>query len=246
MRLGAKRPAIQEPRGAADGTAVATKPATLPQGWGGKVYTQKLLTNSHAIMACHERMQRFRTMETPQKFGSVLSRPSHRGGFRGFLGFGLVCLSAFSATRSDAAVIVEGDRDQVQISVDHDTVGQVLHALGQKGKLQYRSAAPLRKVIRGRFSGSLGQVLSRILAGFDFVVHYDPEGVEIFVYGESGATAIPLQKGASPGLQAASARPASQVAEQTSVGAGLVPKNVAPVAPSQYDVPGASRLPTSH
>jgi hypothetical protein len=141
---------------------------------------------------------------------------------------------------------VEDDRDQVQVSVDHDTVDQVLQALGQKGKLQYRSAAPLRKIIGGRFSGSLEQVLSRILVGFDFVVRYDPQGVEIFVYGESGATSIPLHKGVSPGPQAASPEPTSQVAERTPAGADLVPRNVAPAAPRHYDAQAASRLPISH
>jgi hypothetical protein len=205
-----------------------------------------LQSNGYATIAGHEGMQRFRIMKILRKFGSVLSRPGHCRGSRGPLAAALVCLSAFSATQSDAAVVVEGDGDQVQLRVDHDTVGQVLQALGQKGKLQYRSAAPLRKVIGGRFSGSLGQVLPRILVGFDFVVRYDPHGVEIFVYGESDATPSPQGKGGSPAPQADSHQPASQVAEETPVGPDLVPRNVAPAAPSQHDAPAASRLPLSH
>jgi len=79
----------------------------------------------------------------------------------------------------------------MQVRVENDTVGHVLEALGQNVSLHYRSAAPLNKIIGGSFSGSLGQVLFRILVGYDFVIRHDPEGVEIFVFGESSTAPIP-------------------------------------------------------
>jgi hypothetical protein len=83
----------------------------------------------------------------------------------------------------------------MQVRVDNDTVAHVLEALGQNGDLHYGSAAPLNKVIGGSYSGSLGQVLSRVLVGFDFVVHYNPQGVEVFVYEASGeAPPMPPQQ----------------------------------------------------
>jgi hypothetical protein len=83
----------------------------------------------------------------------------------------------------------------MQVRVENDTVGHVLEALGQTGNLRYGSAAPLEKVIDGSYSGSLGHVLSRILVGFDFVVHYNPRGVEVFVYEASGeAPPMPPQQ----------------------------------------------------
>ena len=118
------------------------------------------------------------------------SRPSHRRGFRGFAVLGLVCLSAFWAPQAHAEVAIEGGRDEMQVRVENDTVGHVLEALGRNGNLHNRSATPLNKVIDGSFSGSLGQVLFRILDGYDFIIRHDPESVEVFVFGESGAAPI--------------------------------------------------------
>jgi hypothetical protein len=111
--------------------------------------------------------------------------------FRGGLAaLGLACL-ALSATQADAEVRVDGGRDEIQVRVENDTVGHVLEALGQNVSLHYRSAAPLNKVIGGSFSGSLEQVLARVLAGYDFVIRYNMQGVELVVIGKSGAEPIP-------------------------------------------------------
>jgi hypothetical protein len=79
----------------------------------------------------------------------------------------------------------------MQVRVENDTVGHVLEVLGQNVSLHYRSAAPLDKVIGGSFSGSLEQVLSRVLAGYDFVAGYNMQGVELLVVGKSAAAPIP-------------------------------------------------------
>jgi hypothetical protein len=168
-------------------------------------------------------------MKTPQKFGSARSRPSHPPGLRGLLVLGLVCLSAFSPTAANAEVAVDGDRDQMQMSVDNDTVGRALEALGQKEKLQFHSSTPLNKVIGGSFSGSLGHVLSRILVGYDFVVRYSPQGVEIFVYEESGGKAAPPAPLTDDSPQP---RPAWRPPQRAAVGLNASPRNAAPQAAS--------------
>jgi hypothetical protein len=157
------------------------------------------------------------------------SRPSHSRGFHRLAALGLGCLLAFSATQADAEVAVDGDRDQMQVTADNDTVDQVLEALGQTGNLHYSSSLPLTKVIGGSFSGSLGHVLSRVLVGFDFVVHYNPQGVELFVYGESGATSVPPPR-EDPSVPRP--RPGSRVAGRA-VGLNLAPRPDAPHAPNQ-------------
>ena len=120
---------------------------------------------------------------------------------------GLVCLSAFSAPQADAEVVIDGGRDEMQVRVENDTVGHALEALGRNGNLQNRSATPLNKVIDGSFSGSLGQVLFRILDGYDFVIRHDPESVEVFVFGESGAAPIAPPPPTEPTPDQASPRP---------------------------------------
>src|SRR5271165_6224569 len=69
----------------------------------------------------------------------------------GLAALGLACLLAFSATQTDAEVLVDAGRDKMQVRVENDTVGHVLEALGQNVGLHYRSAAPLNKVIGGVF-----------------------------------------------------------------------------------------------
>ncbi len=118
----------------------------------------------------------------------------------------------------------------MRISVESGTLGQVLDALRQKGNLRFRSAVPLNHVIGGSFSGSLAQILSRILVGFDFVVVYNQKGVEIIVYGESGAKPIfslneAPQQGKPP-----------NVAEPSAPGVSLAARLPLPLTPSQYDL----------
>jgi hypothetical protein len=156
---------------------------------------------------------------------------SHPRGFRGFAALGLVCLSALSPTQAAAEVVIDGGRDEMQVRVENDTVGHVLEALGQKGNLHYGSATPLNKVVDGSFSGSLGQVLFRILGGYDFVIRHDPDGVEIFVFGESSAAPIPPAP-MGPTAQGPSPRPRPAGSRTAAVDL-VAPRNVALQAPSQ-------------
>jgi hypothetical protein len=147
----------------------------------------------------------------------------HPARFCGLTALAIVCLSDLMATQADAEVVVDGSRDEMRVSVENETVGQVLEALSQNGNLRYRSAAPLNKVIAGSYAGSLGQVISRILVGFDFVVRYNPQGVEIFVVEESGAAPIP-----PPPLEASQPQTASTAADQDAPNIDLAPR-LAPI-----------------
>ena len=144
-----------------------------------------------AVWATDAVPSRLPVATTARDAGRLQSRPSHPRGLRGFAMLGLACLSAFSAPQAEAEVVIDGGRDEMQVRVENDTVGHVLETLGRNGNLHNRSSTPLNKVIDGSFSGSLGQVLFRILNGYDFVIRHDPEGVEVFVFGESGAAPIP-------------------------------------------------------
>jgi hypothetical protein len=155
--------------------------------------------------------------------------------------FGLLCLAPFAATHAHAEVVVDGDRDQMRVRVDNDTIANVLQALGQNNNLQYRSRSPLNKVIDGSFSGSFRQVVLRVLVGFDFVVHYNSQGIEIFVYGESAATAVapPQEEAYSP-----RSRASLRMAAHAVLHANPPPRR-APFAASQHDAsPAAGIAPT--
>ena len=138
----------------------------------------------------------------------------------------LACLAVLSVTQADAEVRVDGGRDEMQVRVENDTVGHVLEALGRTVSLHYRSAAPLNKVIGGSFSGSLEQVLSRVLAGYDFVVRYNMQGVELLVVGKSGAAAVPPPSG---GLTAPQTAPTDTDQDAPNISPAPTPPQVPPL-----------------
>jgi hypothetical protein len=152
------------------------------------------------------------------------------------------------ATEADAGVIVEGGPGEMRVGVENETVGQVLEILSQTVNLRYRSVAPLNKVIGGSFSGPLRQVLSGLLAGFDFVVVYSPQGPKLVVYGESGKNPIMRQ----PREASVRAEIGSTVAEQSGPGRSLAPRYATPAGmlprrwivrgPTKYDL-ATSNLP---
>ena len=74
------------------------------------------------------------------------SRSSRWWGFAGQAALGLAGLSVVSATQGDAEVVLDGGRDEMRVSVENDTLGQVLDALRDKGNLRYRSTVPLNNV----------------------------------------------------------------------------------------------------
>jgi hypothetical protein len=159
----------------------------------------------------------------------LISRSPLRLGSYRLAALALVLLTASFAGHADAEIAVDGGRQEMRVRVENDTVGNVLEALRENGILSYRSTTPLTKVIGGSFSGSLGQVVSRVLAGFDFVVTYKPQGAEIFVIEESGAKPTP------PPTDAPLPQPESEDAEKAPPGGNLAPSHLAPSAPSSYD-----------
>jgi hypothetical protein len=160
----------------------------------------------------------------------------------GFLRVAMLALSFLlvaSAEEGRAEVAVTRDHDEIRVSVENDTVGNVLQALAQNGDFHYRAKGSLDKVIGGNFSGSWGQVLSGILVGFDFAVVYRPESVEIVVFGESGAQAgAPAPTEASP--QPQTAPPAAKRVEPR---ASLAPRHLVPRAPSESDMATSNLAP---
>lgn len=90
-----------------------------------------------------------------------------------------------------AEVRVEGSAASVHVSTDQDTIADVLSALGAAFRLRYRSAVPLSAAAGPAYSGSLRQVIARLLDGYNYLVKVDQETTEISVLGSRGQAAIP-------------------------------------------------------
>jgi hypothetical protein len=90
-----------------------------------------------------------------------------------------------------AEVRIEGNAAAVHVSTSQDTIADVLSALGAAFKLRYRTAVPLNATTGLTYSGSLRQVIARILDGYNYLVKVDQETTEIIVLGSGGQAAIP-------------------------------------------------------
>jgi hypothetical protein len=95
------------------------------------------------------------------------------------------------ATIACAEVQVEGNPAAVRVTTSQDTISDVLSAFAEPFNVKYRTAVPLDAAAHGTYSGSFGQVISRLLDGYSYVIKKDRETTEIVVLGRRGAAAIP-------------------------------------------------------
>jgi hypothetical protein len=109
------------------------------------------------------------------------------------------CVFALSAvlvcslpTIASAEVHVEGSLAVVRVSTSRDTISDVLSALAATFNVPYRTAIPLDAAADATYSGSLRQVISRLLDGYNYVVKTDDsKTTEIVVFGKRGAAIVP-------------------------------------------------------
>jgi hypothetical protein len=92
---------------------------------------------------------------------------------------GLGMALAIAPTWAWAETQVHGTPQAVVVAAQNATVEEVLVALTDTFKVEFRSAANLDKRITGTYQGTLQQAVSHILKGYDFVVKSGQAGLEI-------------------------------------------------------------------
>ena len=104
--------------------------------------------------------------------------------------FGLIILSgilsAGTARTANAEVHVEGTVAAVRLTTNNDAIRDVLVALRITFNVSYRTLVPLDRTTSSSYAGPLGHVTSRLLDGYDYVIGYHHDRVEIIVLRESG------------------------------------------------------------
>jgi hypothetical protein len=95
------------------------------------------------------------------------------------------------ATIACAEVHVEGSPTAVRVTTSQDTIADVLSAFAATFNVQYRTAIPLDAAASKTYSGSFGQVISRLLDGHNYAIKKDQQTIEIVVFGRRGELAIP-------------------------------------------------------
>jgi len=109
---------------------------------------------------------------------------------------------------------------RIQIEAHDASVGQVLAALQDSHLIRLRAWDPPSGTITGTYTGTLPQVLSRILDGHDYFLRVTASGTELYAVSASGHTDAALRSGISsstdaaaapaPGFSLSPANPASQ------------------------------------
>jgi len=117
---------------------------------------------------------------------------------------------------ASAKTNIEGQSDAMSLTAENASIGEVLAALSAKFGLIYTPTPELNLTVGGTNSGSLQQVLPRILDGCDYVASYSGDIIELKILGPSGSAAQPSGLPPQPSLAAASsavtAPPSGQVA----------------------------------
>jgi hypothetical protein len=103
---------------------------------------------------------------------------------------------------------VRGKPDAVSVEAQNSSIEEILVALSNSFDVRFRSSAKLEKRLTGTYHGSLQQVMTQILRGYDFFVKSGENGLEItllglgktFAVASAGSTQGPIL---APALSAA-------------------------------------------
>jgi hypothetical protein len=98
------------------------------------------------------------------------------------------------ALKSDTAaglLCLQGSRKALYLEVRQATVAAVLSALSTAYKISYRSSVALTETRDGVYAGSLGQVISRLLSDYDYVIKPEKSTFDVSIFDEKGGQAVP-------------------------------------------------------
>jgi hypothetical protein len=100
----------------------------------------------------------------------------------------LICALA-APTRAE--VHVTGNPAAVRITANQDAISDVLSALAATFNVRYRAAVPLDAAANTTYSGSLTQVVSSLLDGYNYVIKVGRLSTEIIVYDKHREVSVP-------------------------------------------------------
>jgi hypothetical protein len=83
---------------------------------------------------------------------------------------------------AQADVQVSGETGAIRIVANGASLGEVLDALATQYGVQSRLPPNLDRSVSGTYDGSLAQLLSRLLQGYNFVVESTASGTKVVIY----------------------------------------------------------------
>lgn len=121
---------------------------------------------------------------------TAVRRPATRSAWTRQAALAIVLICGAPAA-AGAEVRIEGNTAAMRVSASQDTIADVLSALGAAFKVRYRTAVPLGEAAGSTYSGSVRQVIARLLDGYNYLLKVDQESIEVIVLGGSGLAAMP-------------------------------------------------------
>jgi len=119
----------------------------------------------------------------------------------------------FGPTLAFAGAQARGQIGAVSVEAQDASVQEILEALTNSFDIRFRSSTNLEKRLTGKYKGSLQQVVTHILRGYDFVVKSGDKGLEITLLGSGkefaviGATSKPMEQRADVAAAASHVTP---------------------------------------
>lgn len=104
-----------------------------------------------------------------------------------------------------AEVRVNGDAGALRVVATQSNVAEVLSALESSFRLRVNTPMVLDRAVSGTFTGSLAQILSRMLHDYNYIIRWQATEIEVTVIALQGDRAVAvapprLPTGSSPAL----------------------------------------------
>ena len=160
---------------------------------------------------------------------------------------GIIAIAAFALCflaeqrPATAASEVQGGPNDMRLVLENASTEEALQALAGSFSLVYSLPANSGRTLTGTYSGTLRQVLARILDRTDYILKVAEETVEVVVLGASGGSSIVSAPGGSNVVSASQFGPKSAVPVGPIVPAALSSKAPPPLA--SYLAGNAGRIP---
>jgi hypothetical protein len=108
---------------------------------------------------------------------------TERSNFRAAIVLGFALAAAPTLALADAQV--RGKPNAVTVEAKNATIEEILVALANAFDVHFRSSTNLERRLTGTYVGSLQQVVTQVLRGYDFFTRSGESGVEIILLGSS-------------------------------------------------------------
>lgn len=103
----------------------------------------------------------------------------------------LLALLVMPLHPASAELSVTGEPQTVRVEARGSSLDEILATLAVKFRMQYRANVPLDRPVSGTFAGSLPRVVSRLLDGYDRVVKWNGNDLDIVILGVAAKSPAP-------------------------------------------------------